>query len=248
MRDSAHLILGGGGAIGRATAARLVAAGARVLLAGRTESALATAADALGPAATWAVLDATEAAAVDRVADEARTRFGRLDGIANCVGSIVLKPAHLTRPEEFEQVLRLNLVTGFNAVRAAGRIMPGAGGGAVVLVSSAAARIGLPNHEAIAAAKAGLEGLARSAAATYAAKGLRVNVVAPGLVRTPLAARITGSPTAEQASLAMHPLGRLGEPDDIAAAIAFLLDPSHTWTTGQVLGVDGGLGALKAPR
>nr|MCU0624746.1 SDR family oxidoreductase [Gemmatimonadaceae bacterium] len=152
------------------------------------------------------------------------------------------------RPDEFEQVLRLNLVTAFNAVRAAGRIMPAAGGGAVVLVSSAAARVGLANHEAIAAAKAGVEGLARSAAATYAAKGLRVNVVAPGLVRTPLAARITGSPTAEQASLAMHPIGRLGEPDDIAAAIAFLLDPAQTWTTGQVLGVDGGLGALKVPR
>jgi NAD(P)-dependent dehydrogenase (short-subunit alcohol dehydrogenase family) len=248
MHDSVHLILGGGGAIGRATASRLAAAGAHVVLAGRTESSLAAAADAIGPRARWVALDATDAAAVDRAADDARTQHGRLDGIANCVGSIVLKPAHLTRPDEFEQVLRLNLVTAFNAVRAAGRIMPAAGGGAVVLVSSAAARVGLANHEAIAAAKAGVEGLARSAAATYAAKGLRVNVVAPGLVRTPLAARITGSPTAEQASLAMHPIGRLGEPDDIAAAIAFLLDPAQTWTTGQVLGVDGGLGALKVPR
>mgnify|MGYP001810106633 CR=1 FL=1 len=248
MRDSAHLILGGAGAIGRATAQRLVAGGARVLLAGRTAATLAAAAESLGSAAAWLETDATDAAAVDRAADEARGRFGRLDGIANCVGSIVLKPAHLTKPEEFEQVLRVNLVTGFNAVRAAARLMPAAGGGAVVLVSSAAARIGLANHEAIAAAKAGLEGLARSASATYAAKGLRVNVVAPGLVRTPLAARITSSPPAEQASLALHPLGRLGEPDDVAAAIAFLLDPTNAWTTGQVLGVDGGLGALKVPR
>lgn len=248
MRDSAHLILGGAGAIGAATAHRIVAAGGRVLLAGRRAEALAAAAEPLGAAAQWIVADATDAAAVDSAADQARAAFGRLDGIANCVGSIVLKPAHLTKPDEFEQVLRVNLVTGFNAVRAAARLMPGAGGGAVVLVSSAAARIGLANHEAIAAAKAGLEGLARSASATYAAKGLRVNVVAPGLVRTPLAARITGSPAAEQASLALHPVGRLGEADDIAAAIAFLLDPANTWTTGQVLGVDGGLGTLKVPR
>lgn len=248
MHDTAHVIFGGAGGIGRATAARLVAAGARVLLAGRTADTLAAAAEALGPAAAWTTTDATDAAQVDRVIDDAVTRFGRLHGIAHCVGSIVLKPAHLTKPEEFEQVLRVNLVSAFHVVRAAGRVMPAAGGGAVVLVSSAAARIGLANHEAIAAAKAGLEGLARSASATYAAKQLRVNVVAPGLVRTPLAARITGSPAAEQASLGMHPLGRLGEPDDVASAIAWLLDPATGWTTGQVIGVDGGLGALKVPR
>ncbi|MFN9574960.1 MAG: SDR family NAD(P)-dependent oxidoreductase [Gemmatimonadota bacterium] len=248
MHETAHLILGGAGAIARATAARVVAAGGRVMLAGRTEATLTEAAAALGPAAAWTVADATDAAAVDRAGDEARSRFGRLDGIANCVGSILLKPAHLTRPEEFELVLRLNLVTAFNAVRTGGRLLASHGGGAVVLVSSAAARIGLANHEAIAAAKAGVEGLARAASATYAAKGMRVTVVAPGLVRTPLAARITGSPAAEQASLALHPLGRLGLPEDIGSAIAFLLDPAQSWTTGQVLGVDGGLGALKVPR
>jgi 3-oxoacyl-[acyl-carrier protein] reductase len=114
-----------------------------------------------------------------------------------------------------------------------------------VLVSSAAARLGLANHEAIAAAKAGVIGLTLSAAATYAARGLRVNCVAPGLVRTPLTARITGSPAATQASLAMHALGRLGEPEDVTAAIAFLLSPEASWVSGEVLGVDGGLATLR---
>jgi NAD(P)-dependent dehydrogenase (short-subunit alcohol dehydrogenase family) len=119
-------------------------------------------------------------------------------------------------------------------------------GGSVVLVSSAAARLGLANHEAIAAAKAGVIGLTLSAAATYAARGLRVNAVAPGLVRTPLTARITGSEAALKASTALHALGRIGEPEDVASAIAWLLDPAQSWVTGQVLGVDGGLATLRS--
>jgi NAD(P)-dependent dehydrogenase (short-subunit alcohol dehydrogenase family) len=130
-------------------------------------------------------------------------------------------------------------------VRAAGRLLK-TDGGSVVLVSSAAARIGLANHEAIAAAKAGLEGLARSAAATYARQRIRFNVVAPGLVRTPLTQGLVASELAEKASLAMHPLGRLGEPGDVARAIAWLLDPAQSWITAQVLGVDGGLADVKA--
>jgi NAD(P)-dependent dehydrogenase (short-subunit alcohol dehydrogenase family) len=116
----------------------------------------------------------------------------------------------------------------------------------VVLVSSAAARTGLANHEAIAAAKAGVIGLTQSAAASYAARRLRVNCVAPGLVRTPLTARITATPAGEQASLGMHALGRLGEPEDVAGAIAYLLSPAAAWVTGQVVGVDGGLGTVRA--
>jgi NAD(P)-dependent dehydrogenase (short-subunit alcohol dehydrogenase family) len=115
-----------------------------------------------------------------------------------------------------------------------------------VLVSSAAAQTGLANHEAIAAAKGGVIGLTRSAAASYARQGVRVNAVAPGLVRTKLTERLTSSPQAEQASLALHALGRLGEPDDVASAIGWLLDPVQSWVTGQVIGIDGGLGSVRA--
>ncbi|MDX2193677.1 MAG: SDR family oxidoreductase, partial [Gemmatimonadales bacterium] len=189
--------------------------------------------------------DAARAADVEATVAEALARHGRLDGAVNCVGSVLLKPAHLTKDEEFQQVLAVNLGSAFALVRAATRAMERAGG-AIVLVSTAAATVGLPNHEAIAAAKAGIEGLARSAAATYAPRGIRVNVVAPGLVRSKLTARITGNEAALKASLALHALPRLGEPDDVASALEFLLDPANAWITGQVLGVDGGLGRLKA--
>lgn len=117
-------------------------------------------------------------------------------------------------------------------------------GGSVVLMASAAARIGLPHHEAIAAAKAGIIGLMLSGAATYAGMNLRFNVVAPGLIESPLTASITTNPLLRKASESMHALGRLGKPIDVANAIVFLLDPQNSWMTGQVLGVDGGLGSI----
>lgn len=170
--------------------------------------------------------------------------FGPIDGIVNCAGSILLKPAHITTEAEFQQTLDTNLKTAFIALRAGVKNMPN--GGAVVLISTAAARMGYANHEAIAAAKAGVIGLALSAAATYAARNIRVNCVAPGLVDTPLASRIAGNEAALKASAAMHALGRIGNPEDIASMIKFLLDPANSWITGQVFGVDGGLGTLRA--
>lgn len=194
-------------------------------------------------------VDATNPADVDRAVEQTIATHGRVDGAANCVGSLLLKPAHLTRPDELDDVLRVNLTSAFSLVRASAKAMmsnASPAGGSIVLVASAAARIGLANHEAIAAAKGGVIGLTLSAAASYAAKQVRVNCVAPGLVRTPLTARITGSAAAEQSSVAMHALGRLGEPEDVARAIAFLLDPANSWITGQTLGVDGGLGTLRS--
>jgi NAD(P)-dependent dehydrogenase (short-subunit alcohol dehydrogenase family) len=156
----------------------------------------------------------------------------------------LLKPAHLTSTADWNATLAANLSSAFGCVRAAGRLLK-ANGGSVVLVSSAAARVGLANHEAIAAAKAGVIGLMLSAAATYARQRIRFNAVAPGLVRTPLTKGLVSSELAEKASVAMHPLGRLGEPEDVARAIAWLLDPAQGWITAQVIGVDGGLADVR---
>ena len=236
------LILGGGGGIGSAVARLVVARGGRVFLAGRDTTRLQAVASELGM--PWGTVEATDPDAIDAVADAAAADLGGLTGITNCVGSILLKPAHLTSTSDWTATLATNLSSAFGCVRAAGRLMK-ADGGSVVLVSSAAARIGLPNHEAIAAAKAGIIGLVLSAAATYARQKIRFNAVAPGLTRTPLAAGLVASELAEKASVAMHPLGRLGEPEDVARAIAWLLDPQQSWVTAQVIGIDGGLADVK---
>ena len=236
------LVIGAAGGIGSALVRRLVASGGKVFLAGRDATRLETLATELGM--PWGTVEATDPDAIDGVADRAVAELGGLDGLANCAGSILLKPAHLTSSADWNATIATNLTSAFGCVRAAGRLMKGEGG-SVVLVSSAAARVGLANHEAIAAAKAGIIGLVLSAAATYAKQKVRFNAVAPGLVRTPLSKGLLSSELAEKASVGMHPLGRLGEPDEVAAAIQWFLDPAQGWITGQVLGIDGGLADLR---
>ena len=228
-----YLLIAASSDIGGATARRLSDAGHRVLTTARDSSVIE-------PDFT---LDATDFDAVDQVVGEAHARVGHLDGVAVFAGSMLLKPAHLTSREQFDGIVAASLTTAFAVTRAAGAHLRE--GGSVVLVSSAAALAGLPNHDAIAAAKAGVIGLTLSAAASYAAHGLRVNAVAPGLVQTRLTEKLTSSDLSRRVSEAMHPTGRLGEPDDIARAVQFLLDPANEWITGQVLGVDGGLGSLR---
>jgi 3-oxoacyl-[acyl-carrier protein] reductase len=237
-----HLVVGAGGTIGRATVRRLASAGAELVLAGRTEAPLKELADEVGVDDVQ-VLDATDLDAVGSVIADVVERHGRLDGAVNLAGSLLLKPAHLTTPDEWHATLAANLTTAFALVRSAAPAMRG--GGSIVLTASAAAQTGLANHEAVAAAKGGVISLVRSAAATYGPRGVRVNAVAPGLVASGLTERIVANETQAEASRRMHVLGRLGEGDDVAAAVAWLLDPATSWVTGQVLGVDGGLGQIR---
>ncbi len=237
-----YVVFGAYGGVGAALARRLAARGAQLLLAGRDAERLAALAAELG--AEQAVVDATRSAEIEAAIAQAAERFGTLQGVANCFGSLLLKPAHLTTDEELESTLAINLKSSFAVVRGAARAIKREG--SVVLVSSAAARLGMANHEAIAAAKAGIQGLAIAAAASYANRNLRVNCVAPGLTETPLTARITGNEAVARGSLGMHALGRFGQPEEVAAMIEFLLDPKHGWITGQVFGVDGGLATVRS--
>ena len=223
------LVIAASSGIGQATVALLKEAGHSVVTTARDSTKITP----------DIVLDATDFDAVD----SAFAQAGALDGVVNCSGSLLLKSAHLTSKEQYQAVIDASLTTAFATVRAAGKHM--GNGGSVVLVSSAAAMAGLANHEAIAAAKAGILGLTLSAAATYAPANLRINAVAPGLTQTPLTASITGNETARKFSEAMHALGRLGTPEDVARAIGFLLDPANHWITGQVLAVDGGLSRVR---
>lgn len=244
MKDLNFVVLGAAGGIGAETCRRLRVNGANLWLGGRNEERLASLADELN--CSFGVLDATNIEQVEESVASAADSLGDLHGIVNCVGSILLKPAHRTTPDEWQETLATNLTSAFATVRAGFNTMRKQGG-SVVLVSTAAARIGLPNHEAIAAAKAGVIGLMQSAAASYASHGLRINAVAPGLVKTGLTKRIWSHEKTAEASRKMHPLHRLGEPTDIASMIDWLLQRENDWVTGQVFGVDGGLGTLHTP-
>jgi len=235
------VVFGGTGGIGSAICKRLVTEGATVISASRSG---APESDSTGHL-SHLKLDATDFDQADDAIQRIQSEHGQIFGLVNAVGSFLLKPAHLTGKAEWEDVVRANLTSAFAAVRSGVKVMRRSGG-SIVLVASAAACIGLRNHEAIAAAKAGVVGLTRSAAATYARSGIRVNCVAPGMVETALSEPLLSNEKARAASEALHPLGRIGHPDEIASAVCWLLHPDQSWVTGQVLGVDGGLAAVRS--
>jgi NAD(P)-dependent dehydrogenase (short-subunit alcohol dehydrogenase family) len=243
------IVTGATGSIGSATARRLVAAGWHVALVGRDRERTRALAGELGESAVALVADLTVSSMIDAAFGEVVERLGLPRALVHAVGSTLLKPVHALSDAEIGDVLSVNLLSALYAVRAFVRIAPRSQPATVLLFSSAATRIGLLNHEAIAAAKGGIDGLVTSAAATYAARGIRVNAIAPGLVRSRMTERLVQNEATLRVSEAMHPLGRIGEPEDVAAIAEFLVSADAAWITGQVIAVDGGLSGIKpAPR
>ena len=238
---SAIAIVGATGTIGTTLARRLVRNGQQLLLVGRDDDKLRMLSDELNQ--PYSIVDFTSSAPLEEALRTASAEVSGFHAIVNCIGSLLLKPAHATSDEDFRQVLETNLFTAFATVRTGAKLMREKGG-SIVLFASAAAEIGIQNHEAISAAKAGVIGLARSAASTYAPNNIRVNVVSPGLVRTEMTRRIWENPASATASSQLHALGRLGEPEQIASLVSWLVDAENDWITGQVIGLDGGLGSV----
>jgi NAD(P)-dependent dehydrogenase (short-subunit alcohol dehydrogenase family) len=240
--DRIALVTGARGGIGCEVTARLRAAGHRVAVVGRDAAALA----AVSADAHIAADTTTPEGAAAAVAACIEQLGGAPTLLAHCVGSTLIAPLHRTSAAQYREVMRVNLDSAvfmlqawIEALRAAA--VPGA----AVLASSVVARIGVANHEAIAAAKGGIEALARSAAATYAPLGLRVNVVAPGLTDTPMTAGMLRLDATREAAGKQYPLGGVQSAAHVADTIVWLLSEGSSRITGQVIAVDGGFTTVR---
>jgi 3-oxoacyl-[acyl-carrier protein] reductase len=239
------VITGATGAVGQALARMLDTRENHLVLIARDAQALENLSASLKNANTRYALDLLDAAAAEAAMQQAKESLGQLDGLAHCVGSTLLKALHQTSAAEWREQMDINCGSAFNFLKPFVTLaLRGKYPASAVLCSSVVAHSGFPNHEAIASAKGAVAALAQSAAATYADKKIRVNVVAPGLTRSRMTQRFYATPEAEARAAGMNPMGRIGEPDDVAQAIAFLLSPQSSFITGQTIALDGGQGII----
>lgn len=237
------LITGASGGIARALRPIAVAAGWDVVAVSRRIDALADSglteshrieADVSTPAGAVAVFAALAERGI------------AVDRLAHLAGSTLIAPMARTSADQYRAVMAANLDSAFYTLQGFVAALRARGAaGAAVLVSSVVAQTGTPNHEAIAAAKGGIEALVRAAAASHAAAGIRVNAVAPGLTETPMTAGITRNPAMREGAARQYPLARLNRAEDVARVVGWLLGDEASRITGQVWAVDGGFTAIR---
>lgn len=234
------LITGASGGIGRALCRQLQSQGHQVAGVGRDLSRLADV-----PADLHISADTTTSEGAAQAIAFCQESLGAAPTmLAHCIGSTLIAPLHRTKAEAYRELMRVNLDSAVFMLQAWLAGLQGSAGSAV-FVSSVVARIGVANHEAIAAAKGGVEALVRSAAATYAAQGVRVNAVAPGMTETPMTAGMLKLPAMREGAGRQYPLGGLQTVAQVADAMAWLLGEGAARLTGQVIAVDGGFTTVR---
>jgi len=168
-----------------------------------------------------------------------------IDGLVYAPGSINLKPFNRLSTDDFKNDFEINVL---GAVKVIQKLLPNlkkSESASIVLFSSVAAKLGMPFHASVAASKSAVEGLTKSLAAEFSAQKIRVNAIAPSLTNTNLASQLLSTPEKREASAKRHPLQRIGTAEEIAKMTAFLLSDNSSWMTGQIIGMDGGMGSLK---
>ena len=243
FENQVAVVTGAGRGIGHAIAVRLAKEGARVASVSRTETNAQKTADEINAlradgAKAYAV-DVADQAAVQKAAAQIFEDFGRVDVLVNNAGVTRDGLSMRMSMEDWDTVLNTNLKGAFNFTQAVMRPMIKQRSGRIINISSIAGLTGNAGQANYSASKAGLIGLTKTLARELASRGITVNAVAPGLIETDMTTVL--SDEIRQSILQKVPLGKLGEPDDIAAAVAYLASPEAKYITGQVLTVDGGM-------
>ena len=241
MAQQVALVTGGGAGLGLAIASALVAAGTTTIICGRNEEKLAAAQQSLGPLCHTRVLDVTQLAAIPAFVAEIIETFGQLDVLVNNAGINYKKPFTEVTDEEFQMVMSTNLNAVFAMSREAAKGMLQQGSGCIINISSMAAQYGIPKVIAYSASKTAIEGMTRAMAVELSPLGIRVNCIAPGFIYSDMtAAALNSDPERKAKVFGRTPMGKMGQPQDIGSAVAFLASPAASYITGVVLPVDGG--------
>lgn len=244
--DRTVVVTGAGSGIGAATVRRLVSEGASAVVVDWRREAVDEVVAEFGGSdkVTGVVADISDRAQVDALIAGAVERFGTLWGLVNCAGIRGVGNVLDTTPELWRNVLSVNLDGTFNMCQAFARVMTAAKAqGSIVNLSSAAGIRGVPNRLPYAASKYGIVGISQTMALELGPLGIRVNAIAPGMIRTPFTEVMFTDPANAERIRAAHPVGREGRPEEIASTIAFLLSDDASFITGVILAVDGGKSA-----
>ncbi len=237
------LITGATGGLAQALVKKLTKNNWQLVLVSRNSEKLQ---EIYGNEYTQIIADCSNLQGVKKIFDEISFRNITLDSLAHCVGNIKLGSLHRTSEADFFDCISTNLFSAFFTLSGfVEHLKKSSIHGSAVFVSSAAASIGIPNHEIISASKAGLEGLVRSAAATYAPSNIRINAVSPGILDTPASSSLLTSDLMREIAAKQYPIKGIGSTEEVADLIVWLLSEKAQRVTGQIWAIDGGFSNIR---
>jgi NAD(P)-dependent dehydrogenase (short-subunit alcohol dehydrogenase family) len=240
LADKVAIVTGGGSGIGRGLAVAFAREGAKVVIAGRHQDKLDETAGEIGPACVAHAADVSDRDQIHKLVDAAVARFGAIHILVNNAALLLPGTAESHTEEDWDETFAVNVRGLWMLSKAVLPHMRKAGGGAIVNIGSVLSLVAARNRVAYSASKGAVLAMTRAMALDHAAEKIRVNCISPGIVDTEMVARFSLDENARRQRIAMHPMGRFGQPEDIAQAAVFLASDEAGWITGAAFPVDGG--------